>query len=113
MIKVFVANPRKPVDITLILVKNRDKLVTYLRNFHNDKDADAQFAEEKALVVETLLAWTLSNAKMDRKLNALLLGVKLPPRPSAWHLRQVSLKSLACRGCQRCKSFSWQPTASQ
>ena len=32
------------------------------------------------------LAWTLSNAKMDRKLNALLLGVKLPPRPSAWHL---------------------------
>jgi calcium binding protein 39 len=55
LFKVFVANPRKPVDITLILVKNRDKLVTYLRNFHNDKDADAQFAEEKALVVETLL----------------------------------------------------------
>ena len=41
---------------SLILVKNRDKLVTYLRNFHNDKDADAQFAEEKALVVETLLS---------------------------------------------------------
>ena len=37
-------------------MKNRDKLVTYLRNFHNDKDADAQFAEEKALVVETLLS---------------------------------------------------------
>jgi len=53
--KVFVANPRKPVDITHILHKNRDKLVTYLRNFHIDKDADAQFAEEKALVVETLL----------------------------------------------------------
>eukprot|EP00611_Tribonema_gayanum_P003087 TRINITY_DN12413_c0_g1_i4.p1 TRINITY_DN12413_c0_g1~~TRINITY_DN12413_c0_g1_i4.p1 ORF type:complete len:329 (+),score=137.67 TRINITY_DN12413_c0_g1_i4:121-1107(+) len=36
--KVFVANPKKPPEITRILVANRAKLITYLENFHNDKD---------------------------------------------------------------------------
>lgn len=52
--KVFVANPRKPDAINSILFKNKDKLVAYLRNFHNDRDDD-QFAEEKALVIDTLV----------------------------------------------------------
>jgi len=55
--KVFVANPRKPDNITLILFNNKDKLVNYLRNFHNDKDDD-QFTEEKALIIDTLLGLT-------------------------------------------------------
>lgn len=35
--KVFVANPNKPESILKILMKNRDRLVQFLTNFHNDK----------------------------------------------------------------------------
>ena len=51
--KVFVANPQKPSEIVSILFKNKDKLIAYLENFHSDKD-DAQFAEEKQLIIQTL-----------------------------------------------------------
>jgi len=51
--KVFVANPKKPDDITVILVNNRDKLIAFLQNFHNDKE-DEQFTEEKQLLINTL-----------------------------------------------------------
>ena len=52
--KVFVANPEKPADIADILAANRDKLVVFLRGFLPGKD-DPQFAEEKAMLIETLL----------------------------------------------------------
>jgi calcium binding protein 39 len=51
--KVFVANPSKPADIALVLYKNKDKLITFLNNFYSDKE-DAQFNEEKCLLIETL-----------------------------------------------------------
>ncbi|TYZ57859.1 hypothetical protein PybrP1_001972, partial [[Pythium] brassicae (nom. inval.)] len=51
--KVFVANPKKPDAIALILLNNREKLVAYLKNFQNAKE-DPQFIEEKALLVRTL-----------------------------------------------------------
>ena len=51
--KVFVANPNKPNDIALVLYKNKDKLITFLNNFYSDKE-DAQFNEEKCLLIETL-----------------------------------------------------------
>lgn len=51
--KVFVANPQKPAPITAILVQNKEKLIDYLRKFHNDKEDD-QFTEEKALLIQTL-----------------------------------------------------------
>lgn len=35
--KVFVANPKKPDDIRQILLANKEKLITYLQNFHSDK----------------------------------------------------------------------------
>lgn len=35
--KVFVANPNKVRPILDILVKNREKLLTFLGNFHNDR----------------------------------------------------------------------------
>lgn len=53
--KVFVANPKKPNSIRSILYKNRQKLVAYLSNFQLDKD-DAQFSDEKRLLIDTLLA---------------------------------------------------------
>lgn len=35
--KVFVANPQKPAEIMSILSKNREKLLTFLEDFHNDR----------------------------------------------------------------------------
>lgn len=36
--KVFVANPNKPPQIVSILRRNKDKLLVFLKEFHNDKD---------------------------------------------------------------------------
>lgn len=52
--KIFVANPRKPPEVARVLFNNRDKLVTYLRSFQNDKN-DEQFLEEKQLIIDTLV----------------------------------------------------------
>ena len=41
--QVFVANPKKPPQIEAILRRNRDKLLTFLKDFHNDKE-DEQFS---------------------------------------------------------------------
>ena len=37
MLQVFVANPNKAKPILDILIKNREKLVTFLSAFHNDR----------------------------------------------------------------------------
>jgi len=53
--KVFVANPNKPQAILHILSKNKDKLVSFLSNFHTDKDAeDDQFNDEKAFLLKQI-----------------------------------------------------------
>ena len=36
--KVFVANPKKPPQIETILRRNKDKLLVFLKDFHNDKE---------------------------------------------------------------------------
>lgn len=36
--QVFVANPKKPPQIETILRRNKDKLLQFLKNFHNDKE---------------------------------------------------------------------------
>lgn len=41
--KVFVANPKKPAQVETILRRNKDKLLSFLKNFHNDKE-DEQFS---------------------------------------------------------------------
>eukprot|EP00009_Paramoeba_aestuarina_P013515 CAMPEP_0201523270 /NCGR_PEP_ID=MMETSP0161_2-20130828/19212_1 /ASSEMBLY_ACC=CAM_ASM_000251 /TAXON_ID=180227 /ORGANISM="Neoparamoeba aestuarina, Strain SoJaBio B1-5/56/2" /LENGTH=333 /DNA_ID=CAMNT_0047922327 /DNA_START=97 /DNA_END=1095 /DNA_ORIENTATION=- len=53
--KVFVANPHKADSIMQILVKNKEKLITFLNNFHNDKD-DEQFNDEKAFLLKQIQA---------------------------------------------------------
>ena len=53
--KVFVANPKKPPGIESILRRNRDRLVKFLSDFHNDKD-DEQFVDEKQYVVSIIEA---------------------------------------------------------
>ncbi|ORY34730.1 putative transcriptional repressor [Naematelia encephala] len=48
--KVFVANPNKPPQIASILRRNKDKLLEFLKEFHNDKD-DEQFNDEKQFLI--------------------------------------------------------------
>ena len=36
--KVFVANPKKPPQIETILKRNKEKLLAFLKSFHNDKE---------------------------------------------------------------------------
>ena len=40
--KVFVANPKKPPQIESILRRNKDKLLVFLKDFHNDKEGEWQ-----------------------------------------------------------------------
>ncbi|PSC72997.1 Calcium-binding 39 [Micractinium conductrix] len=51
--KVFVANPNKTRAVVEILYNNRDKLLKYLDDFHNDRD-DEQFKEEKAVIIKEI-----------------------------------------------------------
>ncbi|KAL9709452.1 Hym1p [Leucoagaricus gongylophorus] len=41
--KVFVANPKKPLQIENILQRNKEKLLVFLQNFHNDKEGKSAF----------------------------------------------------------------------
>ena len=36
--QVFVANPKKPPQIEIILRRNKEKLLNFLKTFHNDKE---------------------------------------------------------------------------
>lgn len=51
--KVFVANPNKPPSISMILKKNKDRLLVFLRDFHNDRD-DEQFNDEKTYLIQQI-----------------------------------------------------------
>ncbi|CEP14540.1 hypothetical protein [Parasitella parasitica] len=52
--KVFVANPHKTKPIVDILLKNQDKLIQFLGNFHNDRQDDEQFNDEKAFLIKQI-----------------------------------------------------------
>merc|ERR1711993_26798 len=52
--KVFVANPNKPKPILDILLRNREKLIDFLSNFHNDRSEDEQFNDEKAYLIKQI-----------------------------------------------------------
>jgi calcium binding protein 39 len=64
--KVFVANPKKPPQIETILRRNKDKLLVFLKSFHNDKEGayvvvhrqpstDKRLADEQFSVFRTRL----------------------------------------------------------
>ncbi|KTW30440.1 uncharacterized protein T551_01723 [Pneumocystis jirovecii RU7] len=54
--KVFVANPNKTKQVLNILMKNKDKLLIFLSNFHNDRKDDEQFNDEKAFLIKQIEA---------------------------------------------------------
>lgn len=45
--QVFVANPKKPPQIESILRRNKEKLLAFLKNFHNDKEGEQWLAWSK------------------------------------------------------------------
>ncbi|QDZ20333.1 Mo25-like protein [Chloropicon primus] len=51
--KVFVANPDKTQGILDILSRNHKKLISYLENFHNNRDNE-QFKSEKVIVLQQI-----------------------------------------------------------
>jgi len=53
--KVFVANPKKTPQIATILKRNKEKLIVFLQNFHNDKE-DEQFNDEKQFLLTQIRA---------------------------------------------------------
>jgi calcium binding protein 39 len=60
--KIFIANPSKTKPILDILFKNKERLITFLGNFHNDKSGncdrlhvdDEQFNDEKAFLIKSI-----------------------------------------------------------
>lgn len=54
--KVFVANPNKTQQVLNILIKNKNKLLIFLSNFHNDRKDDEQFNDEKTFLIKQIEA---------------------------------------------------------
>ncbi|KAJ3272100.1 hypothetical protein HDV01_005965 [Terramyces sp. JEL0728] len=59
--KIFIANPQKTKPILDILYKNKDRLITFLSNFHNDKAGnfglnidDEHFNDEKVFLINQI-----------------------------------------------------------
>lgn len=52
--KVFVANPNKSQATLDILLKNKDKLVDFLNQFHTDRTEDDQFNDEKNYLIRQI-----------------------------------------------------------
>ncbi|KAK2957121.1 putative Calcium-binding protein [Blattamonas nauphoetae] len=52
--KIFVVNPNKPDKIKAILLNNKEKLISYLTNFHNERADDEQFVQEKQLLLKEI-----------------------------------------------------------
>lgn len=48
------ANPNKPRPIAEILLRNREKLVEFLTNFHTERTDDEQFNDEKAYLIKQI-----------------------------------------------------------
>eukprot|EP00462_Mataza_sp_D1_P001142 CAMPEP_0175091930 /NCGR_PEP_ID=MMETSP0086_2-20121207/2181_1 /TAXON_ID=136419 /ORGANISM="Unknown Unknown, Strain D1" /LENGTH=321 /DNA_ID=CAMNT_0016364737 /DNA_START=162 /DNA_END=1127 /DNA_ORIENTATION=+ len=51
--KIFVANPKKSQKVLDILIRNKDKLMTFLEKFQKDKEDDV-FEQEKQMLVAAL-----------------------------------------------------------
>ncbi|KAK9467717.1 Mo25-like protein [Lipomyces arxii] len=52
--KVFVANPNKSQPVLDILLKNQDKLLLFLPEFHSDRKNDEQFNDEKQFLIRQI-----------------------------------------------------------
>lgn len=60
--KIFVANPKKPVEIQLILARNKDKMLNYLQDFLSDRE-DEQFQEDRRSVRDEIQRLRIPNVE--------------------------------------------------
>merc|ERR1719419_487857 len=51
--KIFVANPKQPYSVKLVLWNNKERLIEYLRTFQQKRE-DYQFMYEKEAIIEYL-----------------------------------------------------------
>ncbi|KAI1730567.1 mo25-like domain-containing protein [Ditylenchus destructor] len=65
--KVFVANPNKPKPIAEILLRNRERLVEFLTNFHTERTDDEQFNDEKAYLIKQIQEMKEVREPTDKK----------------------------------------------
>jgi len=60
--KIFVANPKKERNVSIILWKNKQKLLDLLRNFHNKlADKNEAFSNERSILMQCLNDISLPN----------------------------------------------------
>jgi len=52
--KVFVANPHKSVAVQKILLINRERLLTFLKHFLEDRTEDEQFIDEREFLIKQI-----------------------------------------------------------
>ncbi|CEJ81303.1 Putative Conidiophore development protein hymA [[Torrubiella] hemipterigena] len=52
--KVFVANPHKSIPVQKILLMNREKLLTFLSHFLEDRTDDEQFIDEREFLIKQI-----------------------------------------------------------
>lgn len=52
--KVFVANPHKSVAVQRILLINRERLLTFLKHFLEDRTEDEQFIDEREFLIKQI-----------------------------------------------------------
>jgi len=64
--KVFVANPNKAQPIQDILLKNKDRLVEFLTQFHTDRTEDEQFNDEKTYLIKQIKELQPSSRKASQ-----------------------------------------------
>lgn len=52
--KVFVANPHKSIAVQKILLLNRERLLTFLKHFLEDRTEDEQFIDEREFLIKQI-----------------------------------------------------------
>lgn len=52
--KVFVANPHKSISVQRILLINRERLLTFLKHFLEDRTEDEQFIDEREFLIKQI-----------------------------------------------------------
>lgn len=57
------ANPKKPPQIETILRRNKDKMLVFLKGFHNDKDGAQLFTFGFAVITDTAIDEQFSDEK--------------------------------------------------
>lgn len=104
--QIFVANPKKPPQIESILRRNKDKLVSFLQNFQNDKDGMC-LACWGCTVLAANSSWRLLT---DEQFNVrcTIISCSTQPRGTNSHAFSFSLSNRMRRFSSSPRSKLWE-----